>query len=216
MERELADVMFEEAPAGGGEHFGDAIWKNLLRFGELLESEGELRGLIGPRERDKLWSRHILNSTAIVDFLPQNASLVDVGSGAGFPGLVAAIIRPDLTVNLVDSLGRRADWLSYVVDDLQLSNVTVHNKRAEEMVGVISADVATARAVAALKKLLPWTMPLVRPGGQLVALKGGRAEEEIEKADKELRKFKADWVDVHDVDVWGTSEGTRVLVVQKK
>lgn len=151
MDRELADMMFEEAPAGGGEHFGDAIWKNLLRFGELLESEGELRGLIGPRERDKLWSRHILNSTAIVDFLPQNASLVDVGSGAGFPGLVAAIIRPDLTVNLVDSLGRRTDWLSYVVDDLQLSNVTVHNKRAEEMVGVISADVATARAVAALK-----------------------------------------------------------------
>ncbi len=206
----------ELPPIEGDKHFGVEIWEQLLAFSRLIEAEGELRGLVGPREMSKLWSRHILNSTAIIDFIPKNAELVDVGSGAGFPGLITAIVRPDLHVNLVDSLGRRTDWLSFVVLELGLSNVSVFNQRSEDLFGTISADVVTARAVAALKKLIPWTMPLLRSGGQLVALKGGRAEQEIEDADKILRKYDAQWVDVHDVDVWGSDEGTRVLVVQKK
>lgn len=206
----------ELPPIEGDKHFGVEIWEQLLAFSRLIEAEGELRGLVGPREMSKLWSRHILNSTAIIDFIPKNAELVDVGSGAGFPGLITAIARPDLHVNLVDSLGRRTDWLSFVVLELGLSNVSVFNQRSEDLFGTISADVVTARAVAALKKLIPWTMPLLRSGGQLVALKGGRAEQEIQDADKILRKFDAQWVDVHDVDVWGSGEGTRVLVVQKK
>ncbi|QRV02180.1 16S rRNA (guanine(527)-N(7))-methyltransferase RsmG [Arcanobacterium phocisimile] len=205
----------EHVPHGGDRHFGVDIWDRLVRFAQLLESEGELRGLIGPREMDKLWSRHILNSTAILDFVPENSSLIDVGSGAGFPGIVTAITRPDVTIHLIDSLGRRTDWLSYVVQDLDLPNVFVHHNRAEELHGQLVADIVTARAVAALKKLLPWTMPLVKSKGQLVALKGGRAEQEIDDAHKELRKFKAAWAEVHDIDVWGADEGTRVVVVEK-
>ncbi|WP_247645196.1 16S rRNA (guanine(527)-N(7))-methyltransferase RsmG [Arcanobacterium buesumense] len=208
-------VTVEEIPSGGLDHFGSDVWERLVSFARLIEKEGELRGLVGPREMSKLWSRHILNSTAINDFVPPNTSLVDVGSGAGFPGIITAITRPDVDISLVDSLGRRTDWLNYVVGELKLQNVTVFNNRAEELFGKVVADVVTARAVAALKKLLPWTMPLLKPGGQLVALKGARAEEEIDDADKMLRKYKAQWVDVHDVDVWGTPEGTRVLIVQK-
>lgn len=210
------EPVVDAIPQGGAEHFGSDVWERLIQFFELLVDEGELRGLIGPRELERLWSRHILNSTAIEPFVPKNATLADIGSGAGFPGVVIAIIRPDVSVHLVDSLGRRTDWLSYVSEKLSLTNVTVYNERAEDLIGRVSADVVTARAVAALKKLLPWTMPLVKSGGQLIALKGARAEAEIEDADKVLRKQKAEWVDVHDVDVWGTDEGTRVVVVQKK
>ncbi|MDP9800909.1 16S rRNA G527 N7-methylase RsmG [Arcanobacterium wilhelmae] len=110
---------------------------------------------------------------------------------------------------------RRTDWLQYVVDSLGLTNVTVIRSRAEDM-GDYTADVVTARAVAALKKLIPWTMPLVRDGGRVVALKGDRAEIEIDEADKQLRKFGADWVDVHDVDVWGAEEGTRIVEITKR
>lgn len=218
MHKESGDhaTPIELAPEGGAEHFGEKQWSNLRRFSELLVSEGELRGLIGPRELERLWSRHIFNSTAIERFVPEGAVVADVGSGAGFPGLVLAIQRPDLKVHLIDSLGRRTDWLEYVVDDLGLNNVNVYNARAEELAGIIRADVVTARAVAALKKLLPWTMPLVKNGGQVVALKGQRAEIEIDEADKQLRKLGAQWVDVHDVEVWGSNEGTRVVVVQKK
>lgn len=209
-------MLVEETPQGGIEHFGAEVWEKLVLFKDLLVAEGEKRGLIGPRELDKLWSRHILNSTAILDYIDDGSSVADVGSGAGFPGLVAAIVRPDLDLHLIDSLGRRTDWLLYAVDELELENVKIFNNRAEELVGKVTSDVVTARAVASLKKLLPWTMPLTKPGGRLVLLKGGRAEIEIDDADKQLRKFNADWVDLYNVDVWGTSESTRVVVVKRK
>lgn len=209
-------MLVEATPQGGIEHFGAEVWEKLVLFKDLLVAEGEKRGLIGPRELDKLWSRHILNSTAILDYIDDGSSVADVGSGAGFPGLVAAIVRPDLDLHLIDSLGRRTDWLLYAVDELDLENVKIFNNRAEELVGKVTCDVVTARAVAALKKLLPWTMPLTKPGGKLVLLKGGRAEIEIDDADKQLRKFNAEWVDLYNVDVWGTSESTRVVVVKRK
>lgn len=182
----------------------------------MLAREGEVRGLVGPRELDRLWSRHILNSTAVLDFLPDSGVVVDVGSGAGFPGMIVAIARPDLEVVLVDSMERRCQWLRDVVGTLGVANVRVVNSRAEKLAGKIAADVVTARAVAALKKLLPWTMPLLKPGGSLIALKGARVDEEIDDAVDALRAFDAQWADVYGVVPFGTDELTRVLEVRKK
>ncbi|MDR6939580.1 16S rRNA (guanine(527)-N(7))-methyltransferase RsmG [Arcanobacterium hippocoleae] len=206
----------QSPPAGGIERFGEEAWQKLLGFAQLLESEGQLRGLVGPREMDKLWSRHILNSTALLEFLPHGSELSDVGSGAGFPGMVIAAIRPDINVYLIETMERRADWLKYVKDELKILNVQVIRARAEELVGKHSTKFVTARAVAALKKLIPWTLPLVSENGSLLALKGIRAEAEIDEAKKQLKKYSAAWADIYDVDVWGTDEGTRVLEVKKK
>lgn len=205
----------ETPPVGGAEHFGDESWSKLLKFFHLLVDEGQVRGLVGPREMGRLWERHILNSTAISGFISRDSSVADVGSGAGFPGIVLAATRPDLDVHLIESMERRTDWLNLCVEELKLKNVLVHRKRAEEMPKRFEVDFATARAVAALKKLIPWTLPLVKPGGSLIALKGSRAEIEIDEAEAQLHKFNADWVDVYDVEVWGSSEGTRVVEVRR-
>ena len=205
----------EEAPENGAEHFGDA-WQGLTRFADMIVREGEKRGLVGPRELERLWSRHILNSTAVLDYIPQGASVADVGSGAGFPGLVVAICRPDSRVTLIDSMERRCEWLVDAVAELELANVTVKLGRAEEFVGHFSADVVTSRAVAALKKLLPWTMPLVKPNGSMVALKGIKIDDEIDAAVAQLRAYRAEYADVHVVTPFGCEEETRVLVVGKK
>lgn len=205
----------EPAPEGGADHFGGVEWGRLVKFGELLEEQGELRGLIGPRELERLWSRHLLNSTAVAEFLSKGIHLADVGAGAGFPGMVLAIVRPDLKVDLIEPMERRTDWLRFVADELKISNVEVIRARAEDLPRGYAVDVVTARAVAALKKLIPWTLPLVRPGGRLVALKGARAETEIYEAEKQLLKYRAQSARTYDVEVWGTDEGTRVVEVVK-
>lgn len=205
----------ESAPLGGAEHFGEA-WPRLLQFADMIVREGEKRGLVGPRELERLWSRHILNSTAVLEFIPQGSCVGDVGSGAGFPGLVIAVCRPDCQVTLIDSMERRCEWLLDAIAELELTNVSVKLGRAEEFVGNYSADVVTSRAVAALKKLLPWTMPLLRKGGSMVALKGIRVDDEIDAAVAQLRKYKAEFADVHVVTPFGCDEETRVLVVKKK
>lgn len=205
----------EDAPERGAEHFGDEAWKKLLGFSRMLTEEGELRGLVGPRELERLWSRHILNSTPVADYLSGQGLVADVGSGAGFPGIVLAIVRPVLTFDLIDPMERRTIWLEHVKAELGLSNVNVIRSRAEDMTKGYAADVVTARAVAALKKLLPWTLPLLKPGGSLLALKGQRAEVEIAEANKQLMIYKAQSARVHDVDVWGTDEATRILEVIK-
>ena len=193
--------MFVEAPPeGGASHFGTDPWQKLVDYAGMLEREGELRGLLGPRELGRLWTRHVLNSTAILDFIPFEAKVVDVGSGAGFPGIVAAIVR----------------WLNDVVKALSLSNVKVVHARSEDLIGKVDADVVTARAVAALKKLLPWTMPLLKGGGSLLALKGAHVDDEIDGAIHLLRKYRAKWADVHVVTPFGTTEETRVLEIRKK
>ena len=202
-------------PEGGAEHFGAEAWDKLVAFYDLLLAEGELRGLVGPREMDKLWERHILNSTAIDDFVPEGARLSDVGSGAGFPGLVMACIRPDLKVTLIESMQRRTEWLEYAAEKLGLENVRVIRSRAEDLKGKHSADVVTCRAVAALKKLVPWTLPLVKSGGSLVALKGERAGQEIDDATNELKRYRVKWAEVHQVPVWGADESTHVVELRK-
>ena len=169
--------------------FGES-YGQVLQFATLLREQGELRGLIGPREISRLWERHLLNSAALVPYLPTSGALADVGSGAGLPGVVIATMRPDLEVSLIEPMERRTTWLGEVVAALELENVTVRRGRAEEFHGAFEYDVVTARAVAALSKLAGWTLPLVRKGGELTLLKGRNVANEIEPAAKILRKFK--------------------------
>jgi len=152
------------------------------RYTELLATEGVVRGLIGPREAPRLWDRHILNSAVLSEVVPHGASVCDVGTGAGLPGMVLAIARPDLTVTLVEPLLRRTTFLDEVVDELGLHHVTVVRGRAEDLHGAATFDVVTSRAVAPLERLLGWSMPLVAPTGALVAMKGRSVEDEVSSA----------------------------------
>lgn len=149
---------------------------------EALAGEGPIRGLIGPREVDRLWSRHLLNCAAVSEVLPTGASVADVGSGAGLPGLVLAVARPDLHLTLIEPMQRRVDWLNEASAELSLSQVQVVRAKAEQLHGRQTFDVVTARAVAALPKLLEWTWPLVGERGCLLAMKGSQAPSEIIEA----------------------------------
>ena len=187
-----------------------------VRFHDLLKSHGEERGLVGPREMTKLWDRHIVNSALLTRVLPTSGTLVDVGSGAGLPGVVVAIARPDLCVDLIEPMERRTTWLEEVVTDLGLDNVTVKRGRAEEFHGVFEYELGTARAVAPLSRLARWCLPLVAPGGRFLALKGRRAEEEVSVAVKTLRKFNAESWCVRELPGLDEGEPTRVVEIIKK
>lgn len=148
------------------------------QYVDILSSRGVDWGLIGPREVDKLWARHVLNSVAISGVIEQSAEVLDVGSGAGLPGIPLAILRPDLSVTLLEPLLRRFNFLSETVTELGLQDrVTVLRGRAEDQHS--THQVVTCRAVASLPKLLGWCMPLVAPHGQLLAIKGENAEQEL-------------------------------------
>lgn len=159
------------------------------RYAEILATDGVVKGLIGPREVPRIWDRHIMNSAVVVPRIPQSATVADVGSGAGLPGLVWAIARPDLQVTLVEPLLRRTKFLEEAVVDLQLENVSVLRSRAEDVAGTF--DVVTARAVAALDKLGRWCMPMVRPGGVLLAMKGRTAADEVATSTATLHRLGA-------------------------
>jgi 16S rRNA (guanine527-N7)-methyltransferase len=160
----------------------------LDEFVALLSSDGVTRGLIGPREVDRLWGRHVANSAVVEALIPLGASLADVGSGAGLPGIPIALVRPDIDVVLIEPLLRRSTFLSEVVAQLGLEDrVTVLRGRAEEVKVVV--DVVTARAVAPLDKLAGWTLPLVDVGGTVLALKGENAHTELEEASAELERL---------------------------
>ena len=176
------------APAEALEIFGAAL-PVAERYAALLADAGVERGLIGPREADRLWERHLLNCAVMGEAVPSQATVVDIGSGAGLPGLVLAIARPDLSITLLEPLLRRTTFLSECVEELELANVTVRRARAEEVAGEYAADVVTARAVAPLERLAGWALPLLRPGGELLALKGERAAAELAAAEKVLKGF---------------------------
>lgn len=159
------------------------------RYAALLATEGVLRGLIGPREAPRLWERHLVNCALLADELPEGASVCDIGSGAGLPGLVLAIARPDLRVTLVEPLLRRTTFLEEAVELLALEGVQVVRARADALHGERRFDVVTARAVAPLERLLGWAMPLVEPTGALVAMKGESASAEVEAATSELQRW---------------------------
>jgi 16S rRNA (guanine527-N7)-methyltransferase len=160
------------------------------RLAAWLAGDGVLRGLIGPREAPRLWERHLLNCGVLAEAVPEGSTVCDVGSGAGLPGLVLAIARPDLQVTLVEPLLRRTTFLEEVVTDLALDRVSVVRARGEDLHGLGTYDVVTSRAVAPLGKLLRWSMPLVAPTGALVAMKGSSVREEIEAARRDLRRLR--------------------------
>jgi len=154
----------------------------LESYHHWLATAGIERGLIGPREVERLWDRHIANCAVVEELIPAGSLVYDVGSGAGLPGLVLSIVRPDLRVGLIEPLLRRANFLTEVINDLALSDrVSVYRDRAEQ-VKLSKADVVTARAVAPLSKLLQWTLPLTRTGGLILAMKGTAAQDEIVEA----------------------------------
>lgn len=164
--------------------FGDRL-PLAVAYAELLATEGVLRGLIGPREAPRIWDRHLLNCAVIAELIPSEQVVIDVGSGAGLPGVVLAIARPDLSLGLVEPLARRAEFLTEVVATLGLEGtVAVRRARAEELtttlvVGDRPADVVTARAVAPLDRLSGWCLPLAAVGGRLLAMKGSSAAAEV-------------------------------------
>jgi 16S rRNA (guanine527-N7)-methyltransferase len=182
--------------------FGDR-YQLAVGYEEIVRTDGVHRGLVGPREADRMWERHLLNCAVVAPAVPPGSHVVDVGSGAGLPGLVLAILRPDLTICLVEPLLRRATFLGEVVERLGLTGVEVRRARAEDLAGDLDADVVTARAVAPLDRLARWCLPLVRPGGVLLALKGARAQEELAAAEFILPGLGAtSWtVEIHGVGV---------------
>lgn len=181
-------------------------------YARMLEEEGELRGLLGPRELPRLWTRHIVNSAAVVPFLPSRGAVADVGSGAGFPGIVIALLRPDLEITLIETMERRAEWLGEVINELDLDNVTLRRARAEEVKE--RYDAVTARAVANLSKLVRLTSGLLRPGGALLALKGARAEAEVKDAVYVIKKHKLSEAVIHEVVTPG-DEITMIVEVRR-
>lgn len=197
------------------EYFG-AAWPTVSRFAAMLREQGELRGLLGPREQSRLWERHLLNSAAVVQHLPRTGAIADVGSGAGLPGIVVAAMLPEAELVLIDPMERRTQWLEEVVAELGLSNVRVVRARAEELDGALEADAVTARAVAAMDKLARWCLPLLRDGGTLVALKGRSAGDELEKAKYVLRKLGGDAGEVLDAPTIPGVDSTTVVRVMRK
>jgi 16S rRNA (guanine527-N7)-methyltransferase len=176
-------------PPGVAAVFGSA-WPQLQRYAEMLANAGVVRGLLGPREVPRLWDRHLLNSAQIAPAFPPGSRVCDLGSGAGLPGVVLALARPDLDLVLLEPLLRRTRFLDEVVSELGLERVRVVRGRAEEQVGA-DFDAVTARAVAPLDRLARWALPMCRPGGVLVAMKGASAADELEAAVPALKKARA-------------------------
>lgn len=198
----------EAEPAAAAALFGDRI-DRARAFTAALAEQGESRGLIGPLELPRLWTRHILNSAIAAPLFSGHAA--DIGSGAGLPGLVLAIARPDVSWTLVEPMERRVAWLTEQADALGLDNVTVARSRAEEWSPAASVDVVTARAVKALRMLIPMTAPLVRSGGELVLFKGRGAEAEIDAAQKQIRQFGLTNLAILELGEGVLDDATRVV-----
>jgi 16S rRNA (guanine527-N7)-methyltransferase len=168
-----------------------AGYDRAVDYEHLLRTAGVDRGLVGPREAGRMWERHLLNSAVIAPAIPTGSTLVDVGTGAGLPGIPLALARPDLTVVLVEPLLRRTVFLAEVIEALELDQVRVVRGRAEDLAGEVTGDAVTARAVAPLERLAGWCLPLARPGGSLLAIKGAQAEEELAAAAPGLARLGA-------------------------
>jgi 16S rRNA (guanine527-N7)-methyltransferase len=202
----------EAEPTFAGRVFGGRI--DVVRaFTENLAARGEELGLIGPLELARLWTRHVANCGLVAPLLVRGARVGDVGSGAGLPGLVLAIARPDVHLTLIEPMERRVQWLETQVAVLELSNVDVVRARAEDCAGM-SLDQVTARAVSALRTLIPITAPAVRPGGELILMKGAGAGAELAAAAKQVSKFKLR--DVEVIELGGGDLGEPTWVVRAK
>ncbi|KXK60960.1 16S rRNA (guanine(527)-N(7))-methyltransferase RsmG [Micromonospora rosaria] len=193
-------------------------------YAELLVTDGVVRGLIGPREAPRIWDRHLLNCAVVAERIPAEAVVLDVGSGAGLPGLVLAIARPDLTVTLIEPLARRTAFLIEAVQHLGLARqVRVFRGRAEEAAAgaagtePLRGDVVTARAVAPLDRLSAWCLPLVGQGGRLVAMKGASAAEEIAEHAEAVQRLGGGVPELHRCGVGLIDPPTTVVeIVQER
>jgi 16S rRNA (guanine527-N7)-methyltransferase len=202
------EIALEEEPAVAAELFGDRI--DLARsYTSDLARKGEELGLIGPLELPRLWSRHIINCVLVAPLLSPGTT-GDIGSGAGLPGLVLAIARPDVKMILIEPMERRVDWLRSEALDLGLDNVSVVRARAEETKLDWPLDQVTARAVTALNKLIPATAPLVRSGGEMIFMKGSRVKDEVTAASKQIRHARLSNVEIVELGA-GVAEITRVF-----
>ena len=195
--------------------FSDAL-PIAAAYAELLATEGIVRGLIGPREVPRLWDRHLLNCAVVTDAIEAGLSVCDIGSGAGLPGLVMAMRRPDLQVTLVEPLLRRTTFLDEAVASLGLENVQVVRARAEELHGKAAYDVVTSRAVAPLDRLSTWSLPLVRTGGQFLAMKGSSAEDELVAAKSIIAKHHGVVQDVLELGTEVLDRPVRVVRILKQ
>jgi 16S rRNA (guanine527-N7)-methyltransferase len=199
----------EPEPAVAAEIAGPRI--DVLRsFAADLAERGEPLGLIGPLEPARLWTRHLLNSAVLAPLLTAGARVADIGTGGGMPGLVLAIVRPDVRFVLIEPMERRCAWLNEQIDRLGLDNVEVKRGRAEEFHDAFEVDQLTARAVTALRKLVPLAAPLLRDGGEFLLLKGESVEQEIAAAEKVLRKYRVHDLSVQELGVGQLDETTRV------
>ena len=184
----------------------------LAAYAELLATQGTLRGLIGPREVPRLWDRHLLNCAVLERLIPEESTVADIGTGAGLPGIVLALVRPDLQVSLVEPLLRRTTFLQEAVDELGLGNATVVRSRAEDLPSA-SYDVVTSRAVAPLGKLAGWCLPLCAEGGLMLAMKGSSAEEELDASERELEALGAEVWHIHQLGVDELAQPTTVVSI---
>jgi 16S rRNA (guanine527-N7)-methyltransferase len=177
-----------DPPAEAAAVFGAAL-PAAEQYVRMLAGPGVAWGLLGPREVPRLWTRHVLNCAALTDLVPSPSALVDLGSGAGLPGIVLALLLPDVQVTLLERMERRAKFLTQCVADLRLGNASVLRASAEEVAGQVDADVVTARAVAPLGRLAGLAAGLVRPGGLILAIKGATADREVAEARPVLRRL---------------------------
>jgi 16S rRNA (guanine527-N7)-methyltransferase len=193
--------------------FGDRL-PLAEHFVAILADTGITHGLIGPREAPRLWGRHVLNCAVVHEAIPPTGEIqrvIDVGSGAGLPGLALAIARPDLELHLVEPLARRTAWLTDTVEQLALTNVAVHTARAEALWDDLDAPWVTARAVSKIVQLAEWTLPLLRPHGSLLALKGARAQDELDESGAVLSRLGVVDADVRAYGAGLLADPTLVL-----
>jgi 16S rRNA (guanine527-N7)-methyltransferase len=202
------DFTPEVEPAIAAVIFGEGVAK-ARSYAALLIRDGDILGLLGPREMPKIWTRHILNSAVVAELLQSGETVADVGSGAGLPGIPMAIVRPDVHFTLIEPMERRSDWLIDVVEELGLKNVSVLRARAEDVGEVF--DVVTARAVSALPKLLRLCVPMTRDGGRILALKGSKAADEINEARGLMKKLKIENFEIVQAGAQSLTEPTTVV-----
>jgi 16S rRNA (guanine527-N7)-methyltransferase len=205
-----------DVPSGDvlGQIFGQQV-AAVHRYAAILATVGVDRGLLGSREIGRIWSRHILNCVVVAPLFSPSASVCDLGSGAGLPGLVLVLARPDLHVTLLEPLQRRSTFLSEVVDELALP-VEVVRARAEDVCGSFDVDYVTARAVAPIDRLAAWALPLCRPGGELLALKGATAGAELANASAALRRMGAGPANIEHVGAGVVTPLTTVVRIQSR
>lgn len=198
----------EHEPAAAAQIFGPNIDK-ARAYTAALVADGETLGLLGPREYPRIWTRHVLNSAVVAELVPSGVTVADVGSGAGLPGIPMALVQPEAHFTLIEPMERRSDWLKEQVEKLGLTNVSVLRARAEEVGEVF--DVVTARAVKALPQLLQMCVPMTRHGGQIIALKGEKAQLEIDDSKRLMKKLDISSFDIVFTGEQFLDEPTRVV-----